>query len=154
MVKTYKDIAESESVAKALSNVDFLKKPTKKIEKYLNLVGTLDEHDNESLETFLSVFTAWQNYSQYLLVMADIIRTIAEDQKSFYYSLALSGVTSKVVADKKSAAEVNDNYKKAKDVYSAAVNNVKALQVLFDSCDRAYKLTSRILSKRLNIKEY
>ena len=43
--------------------------------------------------------------------------------------------------------------KKAKEVYDMASAGYNAIRMKFDNCDRAFRLCSRMLSKRIGIKE-
>jgi len=67
------------------------------------------------------------------------------------YSLAIESAAGTVNL-KKDLAKNDKEYNQALAVYHQAKYMYEAYQAKFDMCERGFKLVSRILTKRLNIK--
>ncbi len=144
-------LSESEIVKRAVDNLLGLEIPKADIAKYLDKITLLSGYDADDLEKVMSLFVRWQNYFGEQYVIADALKTAAESQMSYYWSVAIDEANGTINA-KKELAEKDKDYKKAKEIYNIASSGYNAIRMKFDTCDRAYKLCSRILTKRLGIK--
>jgi len=152
-VKTFEQLKEDDRLKKAVDNLLGLNKPKYDIVKYLNNMDNVYKKDTTILEKYLAVFTVWQNYFGEQLVIADALRAVATSQVNYYYSVAVDNSIGSI-NQKKELARSNSEYISAMKVLDRTNILNKSLQMKFENCDRAYKLVSRILTKRLNIKEY
>lgn len=151
-IKTVEDIhatPEVQSAVKALAN---LGKPTYELRKYLERVGNLHTKTLDDLEKYMAVYIAWQNYLGEQTIIADAIRTVAESQVSNVYSMAVNG-SEGTINSRKESARSDTVYQKALAIKQEADAYYNAIVVSFENCERAYMLVSRILTKRLNIRE-
>lgn len=151
-VRDIKKISEESAVVKsALSNIIGLGKPDKEIKTSMSSVRKLNELDNDQLEEYLGLFTAWQNYFDERLTIAEAIEDVAKDQVEEVYSLAYAE-TKGSTNEKKDLAKKNPMYLQAVEIRSSAKSVVRGLQGKFNACDRSYKAVSRILAKRLKLR--
>jgi len=144
-------LSESEIVKRAVDNLLGLEIPKADIAKYLDKITLLSGYDADDLEKVMSLFVRWQNYFGEQYVIADALKTAAESQMSYYWSVAIHKAGGTINA-KKELAEMNSEYKKAKEIYDIASSGFNAIRMKFDNCDRGFKLCSRILTKRIGIR--
>lgn len=144
-------LSNSEVVKRAIDNLLGLAIPKADITKYLDAITSLSEKDLDDLEKIMSLFIRWQNYFGEQYVIADALKMAAESQMSYYWSLAIESANGTINA-KKELAERDSEYIKAKEVYNITSSGFNAIKMKFDMCERGYKLVSRIIAKRLNIK--
>lgn len=152
IIKTIDEIKESDKVQQILSHLVKLAKPQKSLSKYLNNIENLSKFDTDVIEEYLAVFTSWQNYLSEQSVIADVVKTTAESQMNYVYSLAVVKAVG-TINEKKEIGRQSSSFIKAQDIYENACAIKIIFENQFENCDRAYRLASRILTKRLEIKE-
>jgi len=152
-ILSFEQIAQSDDVQKSIEGLVNLSRPKGDINKYLNNINKLYNYDTDVLEKYLSRFIAWQNYFGEQVIIADAIRVVAESQCNYIYSRIVNSVKGSI-NERKEKARANPLYKKALDIWNRSEAYYNGISITFDNCDRGYKLTSRILTKRLGIKEW
>ena len=151
-VKSIKEIIEQNNIVKYIDKyLVGLKEPTKDLNNYLNSLDNVSNLNNEELEEYLGIMIAWQNYYHELMVRTDIIRSIANQQADYFYSLAVETVEGSVNL-RKDLAKNNADYMRSLEVKIKAEGLYQAYKFKYEACERAFKLISRILTKRLNLK--
>lgn len=150
-IKTIEDIASSTELELLTEGIEALKQPKKALAKYMNKVEELFNADTSVVTEYMGVFTAWQNYLENQLAVADTIRTIAEDQVRQMRSVAM-GTVEGTVNLKKDLVDADPLYVSAVEILNKARASYRGLKTTFDSCERAFRLASRILTARLGTK--
>lgn len=150
-VRTLEDLTDSREIEALTEGIERLKQPTKILAKYLNKVEELYDADTNTISEYMSVFTAWQNFLEVQLAVADTVRTIAEDQVRQMRSFAMNSVEGTVNL-KKDLVDAEPTYVKAVEVLNTARAGYRGIKTTFDSCERAFRLASRILTARLGTK--
>lgn len=151
-VKTLKQIIEENNIIKYIDKyLPNLKEPSKDLQLYLQNLENLSNLDNEILEEYLSAMVAWQNYYHEIMVRTDVVRNVARQQSEYFYSLAVSTVEGSVNM-RKDLAKSDVNYIRAEEIRMKADGLYEVYKMRYESCERAFKLISRILTKRLNLK--
>lgn len=151
-IKDIEAIQASDEVKRSIRALANLPKPKYNLRKYLHRVGSLHLRNTNELEKYLAVYTAWMNYLGEQCIIADAVKTVAESQASQYFSIAV-GSSKGSINEKKERARSDESYLKALLVQQEASVIHSAREVSFENCERAYYLVSRILTKRLNIRE-
>lgn len=147
------EIEALDEVKEALKNVLNLNKPKSNIVDYLNHTAYIYDKDTEDLERYLSVYSAWRNYFLQVSMRTLVIKRVAERQAEKYWGKAI--IESKgSVNEKKELAKYDDTYNDAKSVANRADILHNSIVVNAENCLQAYNLVSRVLSKRLGLKEY
>lgn len=144
-------LSESEIVKRAVANLLGLEIPKADIAKYLDKITLLSGYDTDDLEKVMALFVRWQNYFGEQYVIADALKTAAESQMSYYWSLAIEEASGTINA-KKELAEKDKDYKKAKEIYNVSSMGYNAIRMKFENCDRGFRLVSRMLTKRIGMK--
>lgn len=152
-VKSIKELSESDIVKYAVENVMGLSEPDSDITKFLNNIGELSKLNPDALEKRMTIFIAWQNYFGEQLVLADAIKSVAETQAQYFWGNAIKTARG-TINEKKELALSDINWVNASNILEKAKAGYNAIKVKFDNCDRSFRLVSRILTKRLGIKEY
>jgi hypothetical protein len=152
VVRSYEDLHKQEEVVSAMNQLDFISKPTIEIAYFLNHVATMYQRDLQYLEKCMTIFIGYQNFYGSLLAQMEIIRGVADSQLAHTTSV-LMGTKDGTLNERKDAVRASDKYRQAEEVYNKANGRYIMLKSIFESCDRAYKLASRILTVRLGIKE-
>lgn len=134
-----------------LDNETFLNKPNKDIKYYLNNLENVSNLDNDVLEEYLSVFTAWQNYYHEFLLKYDVERLKAQQTMEYAYSLAIQ-MSEGTVNLRKDLAKSDKRYRKSVEIYYKMSKIYEEYKFKYESCERAFRLISRILTKRFNLK--
>lgn len=152
-VMSIDEIQELKRVRSVIRNLQDITQPEKKLSQFLNNLVSIADYDTDVLEEYLAIFTVWQNYLGNQSVIADVIYSVAESQKEYFYSTAV-GRAPGTINMKKDLARSDVDYALAADVYQEAQFLRATLNVQFANCDRGYRLISRILTKRLGIREF
>lgn len=152
-VKSIREISRSRAVMEALEKMVGLEKPKVDIKKFLDDAIYLHEKNTDELEKYLAVYTSWQSYFNEQAVVTAIILAVAESQVKEFWSYAVADANGTVNL-KKDLASSDPAYKEAVDVMNQAKAGWTVTDANLNSCERAFRLTSRILSKRLNVKEW
>lgn len=150
-IKSISDLAESPIVEYALSRIMNLSEPKTEITVVLNNLGKLYEMELPELEKRMSLITRWQNYYGEQIVLAEAIKTAAESQMNYSWSDAIAGAKG-TINEKKELAASDATYVKALVIYEQTKAGLDAIRSKFEACDRSFKLISRVLTAKLNIK--
>lgn len=129
----------------------FISKPNKDIRHYLNNLENVSDLDNDVLEEYLSVFTAWQNYYHEYLLKYEVAKLKALQTMEYAYSLAIQ-LSEGTVNLRKDLAKSDKKYRECVEVYQNMVKLYEEYKFKYESCERAFRLISRILTKRFNLK--
>ncbi len=152
VVKRLKELMEADEVKIAHKMSMSLSQPKSKIVDYLEKLGDVYNVETNTLEEWLSVLIEWENYFREKSEIYDALRTVAESQKSFYWGRAIS-MSMGQISEKKETARTNELFQQANNTYIQANVSCKMLNLKANNCERGYKLVSRILAKRINIRE-
>jgi hypothetical protein len=147
-----KEITDSEEVKQAMRGLTGVAKPPVDLQEKLNAVAELYRKNATGLEKYMSFYTAWQNYLGEQMIIADVIRTVAQSQAEYYYACVMRDAEG-TVTDKKQSAASNQEYRRAYRIAAQAEAYYNSLIMQFQNCDRAFKLSSRIITSRLGLKE-
>lgn len=153
-VQNITQLTETQEVQSMIAHLEGLSKPVSDLRKYLNNVGKIYKYDNGVLEKYLSIYSAWQNYLGEQLTIADTVKTVAESQKKYFFSVAVKVTKGGNISEKKEVAIKHPKYQVALQVAIEADSIYRAVLTKFDNCERAYRLVSRILAKRINIRQF
>lgn len=153
IVKNIEKLSETKEVQSMLKNIEGLLKPKTELAKYLNNLGKVYQYETDRLEKYLAIYSAWQNYLAEQLTVADTVRAVAESQKKYFYSIAVKVSKGNNISERKEVAIKHPKYQEALEVAIEADSIYRAVQTRFDNCERAYRLVSRILAKRINIRQ-
>jgi predicted regulator of amino acid metabolism with ACT domain len=140
-------IKELEIFRKVIEETIDVMKPDKKLEDYINKLETLADASDRVLEIYLAIITAWHNYYARQLKLSEVIKTVADEQRKMFYSIAIRNLKG-TITEKKQLAFSDELYLEALDVYYIAKAIYDSVQSNFDLCDRSYKAVSRIVKIR------
>lgn len=147
--ESLKDVPE---VKKCLEYLRGVQKPSHDIDKYLNNMQNLHEKTDDALEKYMVVYTSWMNFMETQLALADTIKEVAKAQSERFFSEAVMNGEGTINA-RKDGARSDDYYVQANQVLRQTEAYHRALLTTFNNCERGYALVSRIITKRLSIKE-
>lgn len=150
---TIDEIMKSDTVLRVKKMVMGLMKPKTPLKPYMDSLGDVYKQDTNDLEKWMAVFVQWENYYREIAEIYDSARTIADSNLSYYWGMAVLG-SEGTINEKKEVAKSDANYILAKNTFIFANTSYKALMLKAENCERGYRLVSRIIGKRINIKEY
>ena len=147
-IKDFKQLGEMEAVRKAVENLPKLNEPKYDLSKYLNNLGDVSEAGDSKLESYLAIFTSWQNYLGVQLRVSEVVKTVAEEQTKRFYSFAVKSMLGKNITERKQLAYSDELYLESVSIFNTAKAIHSSVETAFLSCDRAYKAVSRIVRIR------
>lgn len=151
-VMSYELIMEHEAVKQALDLLPDLKEPDTDLKDYLDKLGDIPEASDSLLENFLIVFAHWESYYEVKLKLANVIKSVADEQEKRFLKLAIAEDDSKAnITEKRERAYSDPHHLEAVAVCQLANVKVDALETMVNACQRGYKAVSRVVSIRENL---
>ena len=104
------------------------------------------------MEKYLSKFSAWASYYAEQLVIAEVIKIVAESQLEAINSYCVEKSLGTINA-KKELAKSDPLLLHATRVFNEAKSVLKILTMNYDNAERGYRVSSRIMGRRMGSKE-
>jgi len=151
-IKGVKEISASREVTNALKRLSRMVKPGSDFGKLVSQMSVLYKVETGRLEYYLSKYSAWQSYYAEQVAIAEIIKIVAESQLEAINSYCVEKSSGTINA-KKELAKSDPLFEHATKVYNEAKSVLKVLTMNFYNAERGYRASSRIMGRRLGVKE-